>query len=154
MDKAEILRQLEANHARTLALLKQVDPTAVIYEETGWRVKDIVAHVATWDAESLRSFHALRRGTDYRIPNYVDEDDFNGYAAHARMDETMDYILADWEATRRWMKIIFNSMREDEFDAEMTHPSGKRGTARALAEDILSHEVLHMDHIRAKLGLT
>jgi hypothetical protein len=153
VNKTELLRQLDANHAESLALLADIDPEAVIYEETGWRVKDIVAHVATWDAETLRSFHALRRGSEYSIPDFVDTDDYNAFVAHVRMDEPMERILADWESTRQWMKIIFNAMREDEFDAEMTHPSGRRGTARALAGDIVDHELEHMGHIRTALGV-
>jgi hypothetical protein len=153
VNKRELVRQYAANHEQTLALLGVVDPEAVIYDETGWRVKDIAAHVATWDAEALRSFHAARRGTVYSIPNFVDVDDFNGYAATQRMDEPMERILADWDATRSWLNIIFNAMSEDEWNGEMTYPSGRRGTARALAEELLEHEVTHMDEIRARLGL-
>ena len=152
MNKAELLRQLDQTHQQMLDLLKTVEPEQLIYEETGWRVKDIVAHVATWDAESLRSFHALRRNTEYSIPNFTDEDDFNAYAATARMDESMERIMTDWEATRSWMKIIFNAMSEDQFSAMMTHPSGKRGTARELAADIPNHERQHMEDIRAAQG--
>lgn len=151
MTKAELLRLLDANHAESLALLATLDPETVIYEESGWRVKDIVSHLATWDAETLRSFHALRRGSAYSIPDYVDADDYNAFVAHVRMDEPMERILADWESTRQWMKIIFNAMREDEFDTEMTYPSGRQGTARALAGEVVDHEVEHMGHIRAAL---
>lgn len=149
MNKAELLRQLDQTHQEMLGLLRTADPEQVIYEETGWRVKDIVAHIATWDAETLRSFHALRRNTEYSIPNFTDVDDFNAYAAHVRMDETMERIMSDWEATRSWMKIIFNAMSDDQFSAEMTHPSGKRGTARELAADIPDHEREHLEDIRS-----
>ncbi len=153
MQKTEFLRQLDAHHQQSLQTLKSVDPEAVIYDESGWRVKDIIAHVATWDAETLRSFHALRRGSRYSIPNYVDADDYNAFVAHVRMDEPMERILADWEATRSWMKIIFNAMSEGDFDAEMTYPSGETGSARTLTQEIVEHEVLHLDHIRGKLGV-
>ena len=149
MTKAELLRQLDQTHQAMLDLLKTVDPEQVIYEETGWRVKDIVAHVATWDAETLRSFHALRRNTSYQIPNFTDVDDFNAYAATARMDETMERIMTDWEATRSWMKIIFNAMSDDDFAVEMTYPSGRQGSARDLAEEIPDHEREHMEDIRS-----
>ena len=149
MNKAELLRQIDQTHQQMLDLLKTVDPERVIYEETGWRVKDIVAHIATWDAETLRSFHALRRNTDYSIPNFTDVDDFNAYAAHVRMDESMERITADWDATRSWMKIIFNAMSDEQFSAEMTYPSGKRGIARDLAQEIPDHEAEHLEHIRA-----
>ncbi len=152
MTKAELLRCLKETHQQTLNLLREADPFQVIYEETGWRVKDIVAHVATWDAETLRSFHALRRGTEYRIPNFDGNDNFNAYAATARMDEPMDYIMGDWDATLKWLNIIINSMSEDELSAEMTMPSGKRGIARDLVEEICQHETDHMNDIRQKIA--
>ena len=149
MEKKELLRHLNETYQQSLVLLPTVDPFQVVYEETGWRMKDIVAHVATWDAETLRSLHAFRRGGEYIIPNYVGADDFNGYAATVRMDEPFAQILADWDATRRWMLIIFNAMRDDDFSAEMTYPSGRRGSVRDLVQEIFEHEAEHMEQIRA-----
>jgi hypothetical protein len=149
MEKKELLRHLNETYQQSLALLQTVDPLRVVYEETGWRVKDIVGHVATWDAETLRSLHAFRRGGAYTIPNYVGADDFNGYAATARMDEPFAQILADWDATRRWMLIIFNAMSDDDFSAEMTYPDGERGSIRLLVQSIFEHEAEHMEQIRA-----
>lgn len=153
MQKAELLRLLDGTHQQMLDCLRQVDPEAVIYDESGWRVKDIVAHVATWDAETLRSFHEWRRGSSYTIPNYAGADDFNAFAAHVRMDEPFASILVEWEATRSWLKIILNAMSEADFDAEMTYPAGETGTARVLVGEIAEHEALHLEHIRSRLGL-
>lgn len=149
MEKKQLLRRLDETHQQSLYLLRDVDPEQLVYGESGWRVKDIVAHVATWDAETLRSFHAFRRGGEYTIPNYVGVDDFNGYAASMRMDEPFAQIMEDWEATRRWLDIILNVMREADFSAEMTYPSGTRGTAGQLVQEISEHEAEHMQHIRA-----
>lgn len=149
MTKAELLRALDETHSRTLEILRDADPEQVVYEESGWRVKDVVAHVVTWETESLRSFHAFRRGGAYSISNFVSNDDFNGFAATSRMEEPMSQILEDWSATRSWLKMILNAMSEDDFSAEMTHPSGSIGTARALAQDIAAHEAAHAAHLRA-----
>lgn len=151
MTKPELLRALDQTHSRTLELLRDADPEQVIYEESGWRIKDVVAHVVTWETESLRSFHAFRRGGAYSIPNFVSDDDFNGYAASSRMEEPMPQIMEDWQATRSWLTMILNAMSEDDLSAEMTHPSGTVGTARSLAQDIAEHEALHAEHIRAAL---
>lgn len=153
MNKAELLRAWDSVYQAALATLESADPEQIIYEESGWRVKDIVAHVATWDAEGLRSLHAFRRGGEYRIPNYVGADDFNGFAASIRMDEPMAQILADWDATRKWFRLIVSAMSEEDLSAEMTHPSGMRETARQLALDLLEHEEEHLGHIRQALSL-
>jgi hypothetical protein len=123
----------------------------VVYEAYGWRIKDIVAHVATWDAEALRSLHAFRRSVEYRIPNFAGTDDFNAYAATARMDEPFEQILADWDATIKWLRIIINAMTPENLAAEMTYPSGRRGNVGALLEEIIEHHAEHLDDVRAAL---
>jgi hypothetical protein len=153
MTKSELLRALDETHDRTLEILRDADPLQVVYEESGWRVKDVVAHIVTWETESLRSFHAFRRGGAYSIRNFIDEDDFNGFAAASRMEEPMPQIMEDWSATRSWLKMILNAMSEDELSTEMTHPSGSIGTARALAQDVAEHEAEHAGHLRAAIGV-
>jgi hypothetical protein len=151
VDKKELLRRLNETYQQSLDTLASADPTQVVYEEYGWRVKDIVAHVATWDGESLRSLHAFRRNVEYSIPNFTDVDDFNGYAATARMDEPFEQILEDWDATIKWMRIIINAMTPENLADEMTHPSGKRGGVGELIAEIIEHQAGHMNDIRAAL---
>lgn len=147
----ELAHALEASYQRALATLDGIDPEQVIYEESGWRVKDIVAHVATWDAETLRSVYAYRRGSEYSIENFVDNDDFNAFAAHVRMDEPMERILTDWDATAKWLQLIVRSLTPDDLASEMTHPSGKRDTLGRLLNEIHEHRDHHTNDIRAAL---
>lgn len=154
MNSDELLRHLEDVYRRALATLERVDPEQVVYEESGWRVKDIIAHVATWDAETLRSIYAHRRATEYSIPNYVDADDFNAFVAHVRMDEPMERIMTDWDATAKWLHILVRTLTPDDLAAEMTYPSGKRGQVGALIQEIYEHQEAHLDDIRASLALT
>ncbi len=151
MTPAILLRELEESYRRARATLGSADPEQVIYEESGWRVKDIAAHVATWDAEALRSIYAHRRGSEYSIPNFVDKDDFNAFAAHVRMDEPMERIMADWDATVQWLNLLTRSMTPDDLAAEMTHPSGKRGRVGELLAELAEHRETHMDDIRAAM---
>lgn len=153
MDSAELKRHLDDTYQGALITLGHVNPEQVIYEETGWRVKDIVAHIATWDAETLRSLYAHRRGSSYSIPNFVDTDDFNAFAAHARMDEPMERILADWDATVKWMNILVGTLTPDDLAAEMTYPSGRHGQVGALLQEIYEHRETHLNHIRTALKL-
>jgi len=86
----------------------------VIYDESGWRVKDIVAHVATWDAETLRSFHALRRAavTASPITSTRTITMLSSPRAHGRADGAHSSRLG---SHAQWMKIIFNAMSEGDF---------------------------------------
>lgn len=154
MAAADLLRDLEDVYQRTLVALEHADPELVIYEESGWRVKDIIAHVATWDAEALRSIYAYRRGSDYSIPNFGGFDDFNAFAAQVRMDEPMAHILADWEGTVKWLHLLVRSSTPDDLTTEMTYPSGRHGQLGVLLQEIHDHRETHLDDIRAALKLS
>ena len=154
MTTSELIRALEDSYQQALATLEGIDPEQVIYEESGWRVKDIAAHIATWDAETLRSVYAYRRGSEYSIENFGGTDDFNAFVAHVRMDEPMERIMADWDATAKWLHLIVHSLTPDDLAAEMTHPSGKRGTLGALLQEIHEHRDEHTDDIRAALKIS
>lgn len=148
MDKEELLRQLEDTHREMLEMLRGIDPEMLVYEETGWRVKDIVGHVATWDNETLHSIHEHRRGGEYSIPDYDDAEMFNTFAARARYNEPFDQILSGWEATRNWLRIQIRALTPEELAAEMTYPSGQHGTVGDLLREIAEHEAEHMAEIR------
>ena len=152
MEKSELLRHLKETYQRALETLQTADPEQVIYEESGWRVKDIIAHVATWDTETLHSLHAFRRGGEYHIADYTNADDFNAYAAHVRMDEPTEQIYAGWDATVKWLQIIVGALTPEELSAEMTYPSGKRGQVAVLIQEIYEHQDEHLNHIRTALS--
>lgn len=150
MDKTEISRQLDLAPMR--ALIADADPEQVVYEESGWRVKDIIAHVATWETEMLRSLNAFRRGGSYVIPNFVDDDDYNAYVALVRMDEPIEQIFDGWEATQRWLVIVVAALTPEDFDAEMTYPWGRQGSVAGLFKDLFDHRVLHAGDLERALA--
>ncbi len=149
MDKDEILRRLDL--APIQALIADADPEQVVYDESGWRIKDIIAHMATWETEMLRSLNAFRRGGDYVIPNYVDDDDYNAYVALVRMDEPIEQIFDGWEATRRWLSIVVGALTPDDLAAEMTYPWGGQGSVAGLFEDLFAHRALHVSDLERAL---
>ncbi len=149
MNKEDLLRQLEDTHRATLDTLHSVDPELLVYEATGWRVKDIVGHIATWDNETLHALHAHRRGGEYSIPDFDDVDEFNTFAARSRYAEPFDEILSGWEATRSWMLIVIRALTPEDLTAEMTYPSGEHGTVGDLLQEIPEHEAEHLAEIRA-----
>jgi hypothetical protein len=63
-------------------------PDAVMLEEgvvEGWSAKDVIAHVATWDGETLKALPLIMQGR--RPPRYGGVDNFNArqYESNARL---------------------------------------------------------------------
>ncbi|GEM_PF-1115859 len=152
-EKGEFLRQLDESQQAALALLSQIDDAVMIYEDGQWRVKDVIAHVAVWETELLRSLHAYRRGGAYQIENYESVDDYNAFAASAKQFVPLADTLADWDATRRWLKIHLSAVSAEAFDDELMMPWGEEETVRELFKAVLSHAEEHIEDIRAKIAL-
>lgn len=151
--KAALIQALQDSYTQARAVFEAADPDRVIYEESGWRVKDIAAHVATWEAETLRSLHAFRRGGEYQIANYENADDFNAFVAHVRMDEPMAQILADWDATRKWIIMLVRAMSDDDLAATMRYPAGDTGRVDQLVREVSSHPLEHAADVRAAIDM-
>ncbi len=151
MSKHDILEQLARTHTDAIAELTPLDPQRVIYAESGWRVKDIVGHIVTWEAEYLRALHTHRRGGEYAIDGYTDDDHFNGYAATQRMDEPIERFYDEWHALRDWLLILVRPLTDDQLEAELLFPDHMRASVRYLLIELLEHTQEHLIDIRAAL---
>ncbi len=60
-DKKHLLKLLTESHSGLRATIEGIDPEWRVYTDTGWRIRDIIGHIATWDhqvAKSLRAYQA------------------------------------------------------------------------------------------------
>lgn len=152
MKTKEQLRQgMEAARSEFLNEIAGLYPERIVYEESGWRVKDIVAHVVTWETEMLRSLHAYRRGGAYQIENY-ELNDFNGFAASSKMFDPIEQTLSEWDTIRSWIGIHFNALPPEALDEQMMMPWGERETVRNLFESIREHVEEHLIDIRTQVS--
>lgn len=154
-EKKALLKRLDTTLDEAQTALKKIDPLQIIYEETQWRVKDIVAHVATWEMEMARGIYTYRRGGEYLLPGAedrytFDEDDFNANAAHVRYDDTMPHIHSDWSTARSWLKVLVGAMTPEELEVRFKFPWGVKGTTVELLQELLSHHDEHMREILSK----
>ena len=75
MTKSELLNGLQEKHRQWEALLDQIDPTHM--EQPGvngdWSMKDLVAHLTTWNRWTATRLQAARRGEPEPLPRSVRE---------------------------------------------------------------------------------
>ncbi len=143
-----LFQLLSENYAQAAAELANFDPSAVVYAESGWRVQDIMSHLLAWDTEVVRALKAYRDGGSYRIPDYELER-FNHARYEERKNQPSEQVYVDWFDMREQLKIVVATMTPDQLAGEMTNPSGRRGKANDLIEEITSHQLEHFADIRA-----
>ncbi len=100
MDKIKLFELIQAEHAfldRTLALLSDAQMTQADVQG-GWTVKDILAHITTWEQRCLGWLEAAERGEKPQRPEpgytWDELDALNEQDRQASKDRPLDEVLS------------------------------------------------------------
>jgi uncharacterized damage-inducible protein DinB len=145
---AELLNQ---THESTRALVDGADLNLQVYETSGWRIRDILGHIATWDRQTVKSLSAYQSGADYFISSH-DEDDFNEMEARRWGALSSQKVFDEWERARKEFTAAVEQVSTDLYPGDLMYPWGdERGTIAHLVELMVEHEIEHRDDIAAVL---
>ena len=140
-----LLEQLTETHLATRNALDEINLELVVYNDTGWRVRDILGHMATWDQEVAKSLRDYQAGEEYLIPDRDEEEtEYNQRAVDAQQALSNQQILAEWEQAHNELKNAVQDMPLDRFPGDMLYPWGEeRGSIATLVEYMVEHDVEH-----------
>ena len=150
-EKDRLTAHLIEVHAALRATIEDADPTLIIHADTGWRVHDVIGHVAVWYRYRVNTVRALQRGETYTIPNYV-RGDYNTQQVAQRQDWPFDEILAEWEQGHADLIAALDGLSDGQFQAEVAMPWGDRLTLAEFVERMARHEAEHHQEILAALA--
>jgi hypothetical protein len=146
-DKAYLLGLLAQTHDAIRLMLEDIDLELPVYSDSGWRIRDILAHIATWDHQAASSLKAYRVGQEYSTPG-LDESKFNEQSVLEQRDKTGQQIFDEWVQARREFKRAVEEMPRDLFPGDLLYPWGdERGTIAYLVEMMTDHDIEHRDEI-------
>lgn len=146
-EKQRLLELLTQTHSATRATLEGIDLEIRVYPESGWRIRDIIGHIATWDRQVAKSLRAFRVGDEYAIPD-LDETAFNEQDVLRQQELTTQQVFEEWEQAREDFKEAVKEVPSDLFPGDLLYPWGdERGTVAHLVEMMAEHDVEHRDEI-------
>jgi hypothetical protein len=146
--KDDLLKKLTDSHSATRALLMGVDLEIRVYTDTDWRIRDILGHIATWDRQVAKSLRAFNAGTEYSIPDFDDENEFNEQAVLEQRQLSTQQIQVEWEQARDDFKEAIHEIPSDQFPGDLLYPWGdERGSIAQLIEYMIEHDDEHRDEI-------
>ncbi len=64
-EKERLINLLASERFKTMQALREVNDFTLIYQEGGWRIKDILGHIATWEREALATLQAFNAQDSY-----------------------------------------------------------------------------------------
>ena len=144
MDRQQLLKQLEKAWAAIKESYVGLSDSQLM--ELGvmdnWSVKDILAHVTTWEEEALKYLPLILTGG--RPPRYIQYggiDAFNAQMTEQKRDLALSDVLAQLDETHRRLLDYIRSVPEEHFTRETRF-------RRRLRLDTYSHYPLHARAIR------
>ena len=149
LDKKRLLDGLAEAHFAVNALLENADLEMPVHEESGWRVRDIVGHIATWDREVAISLRAYQTGSEYLIPD-LDEEEvaYNEKAVLEQKKLSSQQLLDEFEQAYHEFRKAIQEMPDDRFPGDLLYPWGEeRGSIARLVEYMIEHAVEHKEEI-------
>jgi hypothetical protein len=149
--KQKLIARLDNTRQLTLAVLEGINPDLIVHADSGWRVKDLIAHLTAWEGESLRSLLAYEHGGEYVLTGYASDHDYNARIFQRNVD--LDYgLLHDlWMAGRDSFKTAIRQLPPEKFTGRFLFPWGARASIVMLVRDMTVHEKEHAAEIRRAL---
>lgn len=146
-EKRRLVELLTQTHSTTHAVLEGIDLEIRVYPNSGWRIRDILGHIATWDRQVAKSLYAFRNGGEYAIPDH-DEDAYNEQDILSRRELTSQAVFEEWEQSREVFIEAVEQIPIDRYPGDLLYPWGdERGTIAHLVEMMAEHDVEHRDEI-------
>ena len=109
-----------------------------------WSVRDVLAHVTTWDEEALKALPIIVQGG--RVPRYSTLyggiDAFNAQVQERKTGLSQEQVLTELEETHQSLLAYLESVPDSAFAKENRF-------LRRLRQDTYGHYREHTEHIRA-----
>ena len=146
-EKSRLLESLTQTHSATRETLEGIDLELPVYLDSGWRIRDILGHIATWDRQVAKSLRAYRDGKEYALPDH-DEAAFNAQDVSEQQELKTQQVFEEWVNAREEFKNAVEEIPLDQFPGDVLYPWGdERGTIAFLVETMTEHDVEHKDEI-------
>jgi hypothetical protein len=145
MDKQTLLKKIEQSWASFRDSYAGLSPAQLEAPDVAgtWSMKDILAHVTTWEEEALKNLPIILEGK--RTPRYKDEyggiDAFNDQMTERKRSLPLNQVLQQLDATHTRLLGYVASAPDSEFASETRF-------RRRIRWDTYSHYPHHEKSIR------
>lgn len=138
LERKQLVRNIE--HCR----IKDIENPTFIDR---WSLKDIVGHVASWEAECITALRELAEGRRPELLDFPDSriDEWNQDHAARKRDLDFGSIMGQLKGGRERLLELIDGLTDDELFAE--------GSVHAFViHEVISHDRQHWHEIAAKLA--
>lgn len=139
--------QLDDSRRRALSVLEGVTLNKLIYPEKDWTVKDILAHLTTWEVEVATSIQHFAHGKSYSILSFRSREAYNERMYIQYRDKPGSVVFSDWVAVRSGLKSAIRKVPVDYLNRLVVSPWEDLLPLDDLIESLIAHEAAHITAI-------
>ena len=142
-DREEVCSLLEQAHRELLAAIDGLTPEQMVIPVfADWSVKDIFAHIVSWEEYTLLDFQRVARGHMPALASFrqQDVDNFNALVMSLRRDFPLDQAMYELEANRKATIAALDAIPDERL--------AQGQFARIWATITAGHDHEHAEHIR------
>ncbi len=150
----DLIAQLDRSRQDTQVALSDLDPDTLIYAESGWRLRDVIAHITAWEEELISALRARRMLADYTPPlsAKLQLDVYNDLRFRERYDRSVAQVINAWAAVRAELKASLQLFDTSELGSTMCYPWNDSGSIAHSIHDMIWHEQFHTREILVAVG--
>jgi hypothetical protein len=148
-EKTQLINRLKDAHQVTADTVRDLDLGLVVHADSGWRVQDILGHLAQWYENRIRSMQAWQQGQEWQIPNYSSSASYNLQMAEERKDQPGSAVVASWKRAHTDFVALLEATSPEQFELDFMLPWGDYGPLTLLIERMIAHEEGHNQEILA-----
>ncbi len=142
-----LVNKLMESHLAINLALEGVDLEIKAFSESDWRIREIIAHLATWDREVSKSLWAFIDGKEYAIKDLAIHV-FNQQSVEKKRELTSQQVYEEWVQTRQDFMDAVQAVPTDRLSSNLLYPWGdERGTLGLLVEYMVEHDKEHKEDI-------
>jgi hypothetical protein len=147
---------LAGAHAETWPILSGLSPDDLQVElyvegETGWRVREAVAHLADAQRGLLGQIRRLVVG-EATVPEGFDLNRWNRGAVRRRAEKTFEELLEELRSGHEEALAYLPTLSDEALDRRGRHPGGEWLTAEGYFHRMANHRREHVADISRALG--
>ena len=153
MKKSELVDRLRRSRHALLSSLQDLTaedllkPNAVNH----WSLRELLAHLASWDAEVVRVVQAIAMQEDpkfaYSISTYNDFATWNAEQIAIRQHQTLEQTLRDLDTARSDLMQALDGMTDPVLRRVKKTPWGRVASSYDLVVTQIEHDEEHRKHI-------
>ena len=137
-EREQWVGRLKVQRQATLAALAGRSDREMADPERGWRLQEVIGHLAAWEREALAAIHALAEGDRYQPPADPERFTEENVARRRALDGAQ--CRMDWGMARHELLFALRELSDEQWAAEMAYPQGGRGPVAGLVEWLAAHE--------------